>query len=401
MSVQNSPRVATPTAQVARAKVNWRRVFGLQEMGVYYALTLLIATLAAITTYVGQDNYLSVQNLSNVVYQTSLIGMMAVAMTVVLISGNFDLSVASVAAFSAVVLVANAEALGFWPAAALALAAAMLLGLLNGVIVQYVGINAFIVTLGTMTGVRGLILLYTDGRSVSVSVPEVTDVMKAFEGGRHDAFWVILIIGLAMLAYGLYLAFRGMQASEALRPATLGYVVGGLFILFIAYASGGELLLRNPVIYMAIFTAVVWFTLSFTKVGRRIYAVGGNPEAARLSGINVTKYRLMAFVFCSMTAGFAGILFAARLRSMNPSGLQGAELTVIAAAILGGTSLFGGAGSVIKTLAGALLLYSLTNGFNILNLGANWQGLIEGCVVVAAAAIYTIGDKKSKSKTGG
>jgi D-xylose transport system permease protein len=401
MSAQNSPSVATPTAQVARAKVNWRRVFGLQEMGVYYALTLLIATLAAITTYVGQDNYLSVQNLSNVVYQTSLIGMMAVAMTVVLISGNFDLSVASVAAFSAVVLVANAEALGFWPAAALALAAAMLLGLLNGVIVQYVGINAFIVTLGTMTGVRGLILLYTDGRSVSVSVPEVTDVMKAFEGGRHDAFWVILIIGLAMLAYGLYLAFRGMQASEALRPATLGYVAGGLFILFIAYASGGELLLRNPVIYMAIFTAVVWFTLSFTKVGRRIYAVGGNPEAARLSGINVTKYRLMAFVFCSMTAGFAGILFAARLRSMNPSGLQGAELTVIAAAILGGTSLFGGAGSVIKTLAGALLLYSLTNGFNILNLGANWQGLIEGCVVVAAAAIYTIGDKKSKSKTGG
>ena len=401
MSADNHPGVATTTPHITRAKVNWRKVFGLQEMGVYYALTLLIATLTVITTYVGQSNYLSVQNLSNVVYQTSLIGMMAVAMTVVLISGNFDLSVASVAAFSAVVLVANAAALGFWPAAALALGAAMLLGLLNGVIVQYVGINAFIVTLGTMTGVRGLILLYTDGRSVSVSVPEVTDVMKAFEGGRHDAFWVILVIGLAMLAYGLYLAFRGIQSSEALRPATLGYVAGGLFILFIAYASGGELLLRNPVIYMAIFTAVVWFTLSFTKIGRRVYAVGGNPEAARLSGINVTKYRLMAFVFCSMTAGFAGILFAARLRSMNPSGLQGAELTVIAAAILGGTSLFGGAGSVIKTLAGALLLYSLTNGFNILNLGANWQGLIEGCVVVAAAAIYTIGDKKSKSKTGG
>ncbi len=402
MSADNHPGVATTSVQVAPpAKVNWRRVFGLQEMGVYYALTLLIAILFAITTYIGQDNYLSVQNLSNVVYQTSLIGMMAVAMTVVLISGNFDLSVASVAAFSAVVLVANAAALGFWPAAALALGAAMLLGLLNGVIVQYVGINAFIVTLGTMTGVRGLILLYTDGRSVSVTVPEVTDVMKAFEGGRHDAFWFILIVGLAMLAYGLYAAFRGVRAGESLRPATLGSVVGGLFVLFIAWASGGELLLRNPVIYMAIFTAVVWFTLRFTKVGRRIYAVGGNPEAARLSGINVTKYRLMAFVFCSMTAGLAGILFAARLRSMNPSGLQGAELTVIAAAILGGTSLFGGAGSVIKTLAGALLLYSLTNGFNILNLGANWQGLIEGFVVVAAAAIYTIGDKKSKSKTGG
>jgi D-xylose transport system permease protein len=370
-------------------------------MGVYYALALLVGTLTIITAYVGQDNYLSVQNMSNVVYQASLIGMMAVAMTVVLISGNFDLSVASVAAFSAVVLVANAAALGFWPAAALALGAAMLLGFLNGAIVQYVGINAFIVTLGTMTAVRGLILLYTDGRSVSVTVPEVTDVMKAFEGGRHDAFWVILIGGLALLVYGLYAAFQGRRMGEPLRPATLGFIAGGAFLLFIAWASGGELLVRNPVIYMALFTAVVWFTLRFTKVGRRLYAVGGNPEAARLSGINVTKYRLMAFVFCSMTAGFVGILFAARLRSMNPSGMQGAELTVIAAAILGGTSLFGGAGSVIKTLAGALLLYTLTNGFNILNLGANWQGLIEGCVVVAAAAIYTIGDKKSKSKTGG
>jgi len=404
MSADNPTGVEPANSKItppATVRTNWRRVFGLQEMGVYYALALLIVTLTFITAYVGQDNYLSVQNMSNVIYQTSLIGMMAVAMTVVLISGNFDLSVASVAAFSAVVMVANAATLGFWPAAALALGAAMLLGFLNGAIVQFVGINAFIVTLGTMTGVRGLILLYTDGRSVSVTAPDVTDVMKAFEGGRHDAFWVIVLVGLALLTYGVYAALRNRNAGEPLRPATLGFVAGGAFLLFIGWASGGELLLRNPVIYMAIFTAVVWFTLRFTKVGRRLYAVGGNSEAARLSGINVTKYRLMAFVFCSMTAGFAGILFAARLRSMNPSGMQGAELTVIAAAILGGTSLFGGAGSVIKTLAGALLLYSLTNGFNILNLGANWQGLIEGCVVVAAAAIYTIGDKKSKSKTGG
>ena len=159
--------------------------------------------------------------------------------------------------------------------------------------------------------------------------------------------------------------------------------------------------MRNPVIYMGIFTAIVWLVLSFTIVGRRLYAVGGNAEASRLSGINVTRYKLMAFVFCSAAAGFAGILFASRLRSLNPTGLQGAELTVIAAAILGGTSLFGGAGSVIKSLAGALLLYTLTNGFNIMNLGAHWQGLIEGIVVVAAAAIYTVGNKKSKSKTGG
>jgi D-xylose transport system permease protein len=163
-----------------------------------------------------------------VIYQTSLIGMMAVAMTVVLISGNFDLSVASVAAFSAVVLVANAT-LGFWPAFGLAMGAAMLLGFLNGAIVQYVGINAFIVTLGTMTAVRGLILLYTDGRSVSVTVPEVTDVMKAFEGGAMTGSgsswrWVA-----ALLAWGAYGLRDRPQERADCAPATLGTFAGRCF----------------------------------------------------------------------------------------------------------------------------------------------------------------------------
>lgn len=384
-----------------QSQTNWRRLFGLRERGVYYALLLLITVLTIVTTYLGQGNYLSVLNLSNVVYQSSLMAIMAVAMTVVLISGNFDLSVASVAALAAVILIGNADAIGFVPAAALALTVAMSVGLLNGAIVQYVGINAFIVTLGTMTAVRGLVLIYTDGRSLSVADPDVIAAMKAFEGGRHDAFWPILAAGVLLLALGAVGLVKSWSAREPLRPSSFGMTIGGAAFLLIAWASGGELSLRNPVLYLAVFTAIIWFTLSFTMTGRRLYAVGGNSEAARLSGINVMRYKMMAFVFCSGAAGFAGILFASRLRSINPAGLQGAELTVIAAAILGGTSLFGGAGSVIKTLAGALLLFSLTNGFNILNLGANWQGLIEGIVVVVAAAIYTVGGNKSKSKTGG
>ncbi|MFT2215060.1 ABC transporter permease [Rhizobium giardinii] len=382
-------------------KTSWQQLFGLRERGVYYALFLLITVLTIITTYLGQANYLSVLNLSNVVYQSSLIAIMAVAMTVVLISGNFDLSVASVAALAAAVLIGNADAIGFVPAAFLAMGVAMVIGLINGSIVQFVGINAFIVTLGTMTAVRGLVLIYTDGRSLSVSNPDVIATMRAFEGGRQDAFWLALVGGLILCLAGLASIIRARNAGKALRSSAVGSLVLGGMLLLVAWASGGELVLRNPVVYLAVFTLVVWFVLSFTMVGRRLYAVGGNAEAARLSGINVTRYKLMAFVFCSGAAGFAGILFASRLRSINPAGLQGAELTVIAAAILGGTSLFGGAGSVVKTLAGALLLYSLTNGFNILNLGANWQGLIEGIVVVVAAAIYTIGGNKNKSKTGG
>jgi D-xylose transport system permease protein len=398
---QIEPIGTSIAAQQTPSKPNWQSLFGLRERGVYYALLLLIGVLTLITTYLGQSNYLSLLNLSNVVYQSSLIAIMAVAMTVVLISGNFDLSVASVAALTAVILIGNADAIGFLPAAALAMIIAMGIGLINGVIVQFVGINAFIVTLGTMTAVRGLVLIYTDGRSLSASNPEVVAAMRAFEGGRHDVFWYVLIAGMVLLALGIVNLIRTHSAGKPMRPSALGMAIVGAAFLFLAWASGGELILRNPVIYLAIFTAGVWFTLSYTMVGRRLYAAGGNSEAARLSGINVMRYKLMAFVFCSGAAGFAGILFASRLRSINPAGLQGAELTVIAAAILGGTSLFGGAGSVIKTLAGALLLYSLTNGFNMLNLGANWQGLIEGIVVVVAAAIYTVGSNKAKSKTGG
>lgn len=387
-----------PPAQPSRraAKTDWKRVFGMREMGVYYALFLLILALTIATTLMGRANYFSMLNLTNVVYQASLVAIMAVAMTVVLISGNFDLSVASVAALAAAVLIGNADAIGFWPAVVFAVAIAMSIGLLNGVIVQFVGINAFIVTLGTMTAVRGVVLLYTNGRSLSATNPDVVATMRSFEGGSVDVFWFILVLGLALVALGAVQVLRARSSDRALQPASVGMLIGGLFMLVAAWSSGGQLILRNPIIYMVVFTGIVWFVLTFTTIGRRLYAVGGNPEAARLSGIPVTFYKLMAFVISSGAAGFAGVLIASRLRSINPSALQGAELTVIAAAILGGTALFGGAGSVIKTLAGALLLYSLTNGFNILNLGANWQGLIEGIVVVVAAAIYTVGSKTGK-----
>ena len=393
VSARSGSEPRTPVAP----KVNWGRIFGLREMGVYYALVALVFIIAVLTAYLGRSHYLSVLNLTNIVYQSSLVAIMAVAMTVVLISGNFDLSVASVAALAGVLLVGNADVIGFWPAAALALAAGVGLGLLNGVIVEFVGINAFIVTLGTMTAIRGLVLVYTDGRSLSATSDGVIASMKAFESGRHDAFWLVLAGGILLFAVGAYRAFQSRMKGAGLRPTNVGMVLGGLALALIALASGGQLRLRNPVIYLVLFTTAVWFVLTYTIVGRRLYAVGANPEASRLAGINVKRYKLSAFVLCSGAAAVAGILFASRLRSVNPAALQGAELTVIAAAILGGTSLFGGAGSVIKTLAGAFLLFTLTNGFNILNLGANWHGLIEGIVVVTAAAIYTVGGRKSKT----
>lgn len=393
-----SHNVTSPVTQSSRRRTDWRRLFGLREMGVYYALLLLMVALSLVTTYLGKSNYLSVLNLTNIVYQSSLIAIMAVAMTVILISGNFDLSVASVAALSAAILIGFADQIGFLPACGFAMAVAICAGLLNGSIVQFVGINAFIVTLGTMTALRGVVLIFTDGQSLSVEKPEVIEAMKAFESGRLDSSLFVMVAAILLLVFGVVRTFRAKKMGKPFTPAMLGMILAAVVLLGISWATGGKLMLPKPVIYMAIFTLIVWVTLSFTMVGRRLYAVGGNPEAARLSGINVVRYKLLAFVLCSASAGFAGILFASRLRSINPAALSGAELAVIAAAILGGTSLFGGAGSVIKTLAGALLLYSLTNGFNILNLGANYQGLIEGIVLIGAAALYTVGNNRSKAK---
>ncbi len=316
-----------------------RRKLGLREAGVYYALLLLVAILTVVTALLGRPSYLSPVNLINILYQTAPVAIMGVAMTVVLISGNFDLSVASVAALAAAVNIIVIGHVGFWLAMAASLGLAAVIGVLNGVMVELVGINAFIVTLGTLTAIRGLVLVITGGRSLMVSTPGALRVMTYFESGRAGPFPL-------------------------------------------------------PILYMAGFTLVIGLALHLTAAGRRVYAVGGNPEAARLAGINVRAYKLGAFVLCSLAAGFAGVLYASRFGAMNPTALSGEELTVIAAAILGGTSLFGGAGSVLKTVAGALVLYTLTNGFNILNLGANYQGLIEGTVLIAAAAIYTVGGRR-------
>jgi D-xylose transport system permease protein len=365
--------------------IDWRRIFGLREAGVYYALLLLLALLAAIAQSRGLPNYLSPQNLGNIVYQASLVGIMGVAMTVMLITGAFDLSVASVAALAAAVLVGLAPSIGFPLAAGAAIATAIAVGIFNGAIVQFVGINAFIVTLGTLTAVRGLVLVLTDGRSLMVERPEVLQQMLAFESTRVPIFWAALGLALILIVLAAWK-----------RRVVVG--LGGLVVGVLALLAGRDFAVAAPVVYLAIFTAIVWAVLRFTVIGRRIYAVGGNAEAARLSGINVHAYKLGAFVLSSAAAGFAGVLFGCRLGAINPTALQGSELTVIAAAILGGTSLLGGAGSVLKTVVGALLLFTLTNGFNVLDLGASYQGLIEGAVVIAAAAIYTVGGDRRRGR---
>jgi D-xylose transport system permease protein len=361
--------------------------FSLSAAGIYYALALVWLVLTVCTIVAGEQNFLDPANLANILYQASFVAIIAVPMTLVLISGNFDLSVAATAAISAASVLLLSDTIGIYPAMAVALVAGAGIGLVNGAIVQGLGINAFIVTLATMTALRGVLLIITGGRTAPANDREAVAPLKWIENGFWQApnlLWCAAAVTL--LAGAIFWRRQRRTAALSCAAATVVLVVAGYFF-------DASWPLAKPVYYMAAVTAIAWCVTRYTMIGRRLQAVGANPEAARLLGIGINRYRVIPFVLNGLAASFVGLLFAARLGAVLPNAMSGMELTVITAAILGGTSLFGGSGSVLKSVTGAIVLYSLVNGFDILGLGTSYQGVIEGVVLIIAAAIYTIGSR--------
>lgn len=368
----------------------WRsrlKGFSLGEAGIYYALALVLIVLTVSSQVFESQNFLDPANLANILYQASFVAIIAVPMTLVLISGNFDLSVAATAAISAACVLLLSDEVGIYAAIAISLVPGLLAGLINAAVVQGLGINAFIVTLATMTALRGVLLIITGGHTASASDRDALGPLKWLENG----FWAVP----NLLWCGAAIAVIAAALIWWRRRGTAPFVWGGVgIVLFVAGCFiDASWPLAKPVYYMAAVTAFAWCVTRFTIIGRRLQAVGANAEAARLIGISINRYRTVPFVLNGLAASFVGLLFAARLGAVLPNAMSGMELTVITAAILGGTSLFGGSGSVLKSVTGAVVLYSLVNGFDILGLGTSYQGVIEGVVLIIAAAIYTIGNR--------
>ena len=368
--------------------------------GVIYALVFLVLALTILSDAKGLPSYLSPINVSNVFDQVALVGMLAVFTTVVLISGNFDISIAAIGGLGAAITLLLVDELGVAGAVLAAIAATSAVGLFNGFCVQKLGINAFIVTLGTLTAVRGLILVITDGRTVIADDPANYKRLESFVDGFVPAPALVGLIGIALIAVSAvqYLLTRRYQGQVGRNRLLLA--ASGAVVLLVGLSGFPPVRLTYSTLYLFGLVGTVWIVLRYTIVGRRLQAVGGNPEAARLSGISVDRYRIVPFVLNGSVAGLVGVIYSARLGAVDPSALHGFELTAIAAAILGGTSLFGGQGSVPKAILGALILIVLRNGFNMLNLGSNYQQLVEGIVIVAAAAVYVIA-ARSASQGGG
>ncbi|MDZ7886315.1 MAG: ABC transporter permease [Mycobacterium sp.] len=289
---------------------------------------------------VSAPQFLTTQNMANLLQQSSLTGIVAIGMTVVILTSGIDLSVGSVAALSGM-LVAIFIGIGLaWPVAmALAIGSGLVLGGVMGGLSAYLVLPAFMVTLAGMQSIRGMTYLTTNGTPTTAEIP----------------------MGLRFLGAG---SIAGIP------------VVG---VIFVATAL------------------IVGFVLRRTTFGEHIYAVGSNKQAARLSGLPVQRITTAAYVICGGLAALTGVLLTARLTIGQPTANTGLELDAIAAVVLGGTSLFGGKGGVLGTFIAVLLLSVLRNLFNLLGLSSFFQMLVTGLILIAALIMNYLIDRQSKS----
>ncbi|MEX6203152.1 ABC transporter permease [Providencia hangzhouensis] len=279
------------------------------------------------------EHFLTVNNLSTIARQVSINAIIAIGMTFAILTGGIDLSVGAVMALSGTLMAGLMKYYGMDPYAAIALGllSGVAFGFINGILAAYGKMPPIIVTLGAMIIAKGLALIYTGGYPVSGLPQEF-----AF-WGREELMGIQVPI---LLMLGLYLIF---------------YVV-----------------------------------LNHVSFGRYIYAIGGNEEAARLSGIRVERYKMLVYVISGFTAAFAGLIFTSRVMSGQPNAGVGFELDAIAAVVLGGASIAGGRGIIIGTLIGAMILGVLNNGLNLLGISPYVQYIVKGLIIWGATLISSM-----------
>ncbi len=320
----------------SKAAVNNRFVGFIKEnLGIIAALAVMCIFLAVFPAT--SSSFLTPKNLFNILRQISTNMLLACGMTMVIILGGIDLSVGSIIALSGVISAGCVARYGLPIPVALLVGVliGLVIGSVNGGIIAFTTIPPFIVTLATMNVARGLAKVYTGGSPVRVVTKE----------------WQFLGAGY----------------------------IGPVPV---------------PVIIMIVVVIITAFIMNRTKMGRHIYAVGGNAQAAVFSGIKVSKVKFFVHAFSGVMAGLAGIILASRMYSGQPTAGEGAEMDAIAAVVVGGTSMSGGSGKIGGTVIGALIIGILNNGLNLLNVNSFWQDVVKGIVILLAVLIDYFRTKK-------
>ena len=335
-------------------------------------------------------------NLTNLVLQNSYVVILALGMLLVIVAGNIDLSVGSVAALTgavAAVLIVNYD-MNFAVAMVICLLIGAAIGTMQGYFVAYIKIPAFIVTLAGMLIFRGLTLVLLVGQSIGPFPPEFQALSSGFIPdvfGGDGLHMTSLVIGAIISALLVFLDFRARQNQKKygfpvspflfflLKNLIIVGAIMGLIYLLASYNG-----LPNVLIVLGLLIALYGFVTNRTVIGRRIYALGGNQKAAKLSGVNTERLTLYTFINMGVLAAVAGLIITARLNSATAKAGTGFELDAIAATFIGGASATGGIGTVFGAVIGAFIMGTLNNGMSILGVGIDWQQAIKGTVLLIA-----------------
>ncbi|WP_180902614.1 ABC transporter permease [Martelella soudanensis] len=310
---------------------NWVSKIATQQL--FWVFIAAIAACLALSVLT--DTFASERNLFNVARNFAFVGIIAIGMTIVIASGGIDLSVGSSVVLSAMVIsVLMAGGMSFWLAAPMALSAALLVGLVNGVLIAYGGMPPFVITLGTLSAARSLAMVLSDNKMIWEFGPD------------HD---LLLWVG-----------------------------------------GGSTLGIPHPLYALAFLAILMSLVLKWTRWGQHVYAIGSNENAVRLTGIPVKRLKVSIYMFSAFTAGITGILMAGWLGSVTTNLGQALELTVIAAAVIGGANLAGGEGTAVGAVVGALLIEVIRNSLILLGISTFWQGMFIGTFIIIAVAFDRI-----------
>ncbi|MDG2957379.1 sugar ABC transporter permease [Exercitatus varius] len=363
-----------------------------------YIMFIAIVVIMAFFFVATDGAYLSARNISNLLRQTSITGILAIGMIFVIISAEIDLSVGSMmgllGGFAAI-----ADVWWGWPlplTVAVTLAAGVVFGTCTGWWVAYRKVPSFIVTLAGMLIFRGMLVGATNGTTVSPISKEMTVIGQGYLSDTTGMVLGIVAV-VCFLLWGSYQRKARQNLNLAVPNAgkeTMKYSLFAICVLGAIYLLNDYRGIPFPVLLLAVLSVAGMFIARKTAFGRHIYAIGGNVDAARLSGINVEKVKLIIFSINGFMVAIAGLILSARLGAGAPSAGQNAELDAIAACVIGGASLAGGVGSVFGVVIGALIIALLDNGMSMLDVPTFWQYIVKGTILLLAVWMDTMSKKK-------
>ena len=372
-----------------------------------YTILLALIGIWAIFFFTTGGTYLAPQNISNLFRQMSVTAFLASGMVLVIVIGGIDLSVGKLAGFVSVVAAYFQATIWFkylpdqpFLAAALSVAVGLLVGALFGAIQGYIiafhGVPSFIVTLAGQWLLTGLILLVTGGKTIPANQPWYSDIAQGYVPILWG--WILGIVAIGFLFWNM---FRGRQSKrkhgfelQNIYIDLLATSFAALVILVYVYNVNDYKGIQNPVLLLAITAMIMIYLSNNTRFGRYAYAIGGNKEAARLSGISITGMTFRIFVLMGFLSGVAGVVLASYVGYGTTAAGVGYELDAIASCILGGTSTLGGVGTIQGAMIGALIIASLSTGLQMMNVAPAWQYVLKAIVLILAILVDVYFKKK-------